>query len=70
MVNVCVCVCGQIHLGHSLPLHLPGVTAVKRASVSGPASSHINQQHCEGESGGESGGGGGVGVVVSGRAPA
>lgn len=32
-----------------MPLHLPSVTALKRASVSGPASSHINQQRCKGE---------------------
>lgn len=34
----------RVHLGRSSTFQLPGVTALKRASVSGPKSSHINHQ--------------------------
>lgn len=41
-----------------MPPHLPGATAVKRASVSGPGSSHINQHRCKSEREGRDGAGG------------
>lgn len=39
------------------------MTVLKRASVLGPASSHINQQRCKGEREGREDGGGGVAEV-------
>lgn len=34
----------RVHLGRAFAFQLPGVTALKRASVSGPKSSHINHR--------------------------